>query len=112
MGGEEKKEEEKKEEPPKEEEKKEEEKKEEPEEPPPVAELTEEEAKMKFVKHDNPDLTDSMMDRFFADFSIPEKSEGFDEVKFEWDSVSKCKEFLRGFILEKKKTSRIDNLVV
>merc|ERR1712232_86571 len=107
----EKKEEEKKEEEaPKEEEKKEEEPEEESE--PPKVELSEEEAKMKFAKHDLPDITDSVLNNFYAEFSVPAKAEGFDEVKFEWDNESKCKDFLRSFILEKKKTARIENLVV
>merc|ERR1712232_1250459 len=106
----EKKEEEKKEEEaPKEEEKKEEEPEEESE--PPKVELSEEEAKMKFAKHDLPDITDSVLNNFYAEFSVPAKAEGFDEVKFEWDNESKCKDFLRSFILEKKKTARIENIV-
>eukprot|EP00929_Paragymnodinium_shiwhaense_P041190 TRINITY_DN213_c1_g1_i2.p1 TRINITY_DN213_c1_g1~~TRINITY_DN213_c1_g1_i2.p1 ORF type:complete len:750 (-),score=337.98 TRINITY_DN213_c1_g1_i2:95-2344(-) len=96
----------------KEEENKNEEKKEEEEETePPKVELTEEEEKMTFVKQDVPDITSLVLDASYASFSIPEKAEGFDDVKFEWEKEGQCKDSLRAWILEKKKTSKIDNLV-
>lgn len=77
---------------------------------PPKAELTEEEANTWFSKTGVGDLTQSVLDRYFTDFSIPEKAEGFDEVRFEWQKESESKEYLKKWMLERKRTSRIDHL--
>eukprot|EP00931_Biecheleriopsis_adriatica_P077426 TRINITY_DN50_c0_g1_i2.p1 TRINITY_DN50_c0_g1~~TRINITY_DN50_c0_g1_i2.p1 ORF type:complete len:847 (-),score=293.16 TRINITY_DN50_c0_g1_i2:58-2529(-) len=125
-GGEKKEEEEKKDEAEKkdETEKKEEEKKEEPKiteppeeefedlgEEPPKAELTEEEQKLWFMpKGAMSDLSQAMLNNAYASFTIPEKEEGFDDVKYEWQPEKKAKEYLRKWVLETKLTTRIENL--
>ncbi|CAE7939977.1 EMB2654, partial [Symbiodinium necroappetens] len=52
---------------------------------PPKVELTEEEENLSFLpKGAVPDLTPSVLSKAFANFTIPEKDEGFDEIKFIW----------------------------
>merc|ERR1712113_909362 len=47
-------------------------------------ELSAEESAMWYRKHTVPDLTPSALAKSFADFSIPDKAEGFDEIKYVW----------------------------
>jgi len=122
---EEKKEEEKKEDPPaeekKEEEKPEAEEKKEEEKEEEVAEeqmaeapkvtLTEEEEKLWFAKGGTPDLQPNVMDNAYVHFSLPEKDEGFDDVTFEWAKKDGAADYLKKSVLERKKTTRIENLV-
>eukprot|EP00929_Paragymnodinium_shiwhaense_P017201 TRINITY_DN1261_c4_g1_i1.p1 TRINITY_DN1261_c4_g1~~TRINITY_DN1261_c4_g1_i1.p1 ORF type:complete len:824 (-),score=378.51 TRINITY_DN1261_c4_g1_i1:179-2650(-) len=120
--GEEKKEEEKKDEAPKEEEKKEEEKKEEEkkeeeaekeeeeETEPPKVTLSEEEEKQWFVKFGTSDLNNQTLDSTYSNFSIPEKAEGFDSMDFEWETEKAAGEYLRKWILDRKRTTRIESL--
>eukprot|EP00931_Biecheleriopsis_adriatica_P121965 TRINITY_DN969_c0_g3_i1.p1 TRINITY_DN969_c0_g3~~TRINITY_DN969_c0_g3_i1.p1 ORF type:complete len:866 (-),score=253.14 TRINITY_DN969_c0_g3_i1:81-2606(-) len=97
---------------------KEEEVKEEPEEEddglgdePPKAELTEEEKTRYFKpKVGSGDLTASALAKHFANFSIPDQLEGFDEVRFEWEDEDKSKAYLRKWMLETKAVARIEDL--
>merc|ERR1711957_384650 len=105
---------EKKEEVKEEEVKKEEEAEEEDEEMsagPPKAALTEEELKTNFIKPTSrKDLLDWTLNASFGQFSIPEKAEGFDEVKYEWDDAAKSKQYLKTWVLERKITSRLEGI--
>merc|ERR1712060_774324 len=42
--------------------------------------------------------------------SVPEKSEGFDEINFNWTWDAKCKEHVKNYVLAKKATTRIEDL--
>merc|ERR1712137_1474402 len=98
---------------PKEDKKEEEKKPEEPEEEelvPPVAKLTEEEENTWFYPHDVKDIRRFEFNSVYTKFALPEKNEGFDEVKYEWQDAKKSQEYLRKMILEKKRTSRIEDL--
>merc|ERR1712113_416009 len=64
------------------------------EEPPEVV-LTEEEQKLWFMPPNLPDLTPHVLSNSFAQFTIPEKSDGFDDVKFEWQKGPESKSYLR-----------------
>merc|ERR1719382_1126667 len=77
---------------------------------PPKVELTEEEKKTWFAPPATHDLTSYMMEKCFANFSIPAKSEGFQEVRFEWQKEGPSKEYLQKWLLDKKRTTRIENL--
>merc|ERR1711953_1428763 len=77
---------------------------------PEKAELTEEESKTWFIKGGRADLSNTVLEKSFGDFSIPTKSEGFDDIKFEWQKEKASKEYLRNWVLEKKRTSCIDSL--
>merc|ERR1712048_1158727 len=83
---------------------------EEEDEEPPQAELTEEESKVFFTKGGIPDLSEQVLNKTFGDFSIPEKSEVFDEVKFVWQKEKASKEYLHKWVLERKRTCRLDHL--
>merc|ERR1712187_844181 len=91
--------------------KEEEEEEEEWEKEPPVVELTDEEKAKPFRPKATPDLTNSVMNLSFSKFSIPQKSEGFDEISFEWDTESKAQDYLIDWKKEQKLTCRIEDLV-
>merc|ERR1711920_340854 len=56
------------------------------------------------------DLTANIFAKSFARFSVPEKSEGFDEIKFNWTKDAKCKECVKTYVLAKKASTRIEDL--
>lgn len=78
---------------------------------PPKVELDADERKIFFAKKPRPDLEDRIITQSFAKFSVPEKSEGFDEVKFEWQDAKKATAYLRQWVLDKKKSTRVEDLV-
>lgn len=83
---------------------------EEKDEGPAVAELTEEEKAMKFRSTGLPDLTQEVMTKSYSKFSIPQKSEGFDDVRFAWDSEAQCTTFLKDWVLKNKLLMRVEGL--
>lgn len=94
------------------EEEKEEEKKEEEaamEEDTPI-ELTEEEKALWYRKFDTPDLTDQVLTKNFANFSLPTAEEGFDSVSYVWQTEAASTALLKDFVLKKKLTSRVEDL--
>jgi len=95
-----------------EEEESEDEKMEEPEEEekPPVATLTPVEKQICFQKTAMPDLVAAVLSANFAKFSIPDESEGFDEVRFTWSSADESAEHLRRWATDLKLTTRIEDL--
>merc|ERR1712039_153022 len=93
-----------------EEEKKEEEKAEEKEEEEKPVELTEEEKAICFRKTEVPDITPATLTKNFANYSIPTKEEGFDEVRFVWSKADVCASKFKEWLLENKRTQRIDDL--
>jgi hypothetical protein len=106
-------EEEKKEEEPEEEEPEEEE----PEEPEPVAEdppkmvLTDDEKQLPFRPAVVPDLTEYVLNTTFTKFSLPEKAEGFDEIRYEFlKEGAMCKKFVRDWISDRKLTTRVEDI--
>merc|ERR1711972_929471 len=110
--------------PPPEEEKEEEPDKtpEEPEEPdepdepepkdeePPVVELTVEEMSDRFFKNPIPDVTDYVMNTTFTKFSLPEKDEGFDSVRFLWSKEQEAGKYVKDWILAKKQNTRVEDV--
>eukprot|EP00931_Biecheleriopsis_adriatica_P077427 TRINITY_DN50_c0_g1_i3.p1 TRINITY_DN50_c0_g1~~TRINITY_DN50_c0_g1_i3.p1 ORF type:complete len:821 (-),score=308.17 TRINITY_DN50_c0_g1_i3:116-2341(-) len=79
---------------------------------PPTAELSEEEQKLFFLpKGPITDLAPSVLNKSFANFTIPEAEEGFDAVNFEWQPEAKAKEYLAKWVLETKATALIEDLV-
>lgn len=77
---------------------------------PPKAELTDEEKKKVFRTKPLSDVLPTTLGRFLDRFTLPDKSEGFDEVKFLWDPATKCQEYLRTWILEAKRNTPIEDL--
>merc|ERR1712224_928946 len=65
---------------------------------------------LKFRKSTVKDMTEKDLSSCFATFCLPEKEEGFDDIKYEWDSSSKSADYLKAWILERKNTQRVDDL--
>jgi len=80
------------------------------EEDPPKVELTAEEKALSFVKVTTPDLTQTTLNTSFGSFSVPEKDEGFDDVKFNWSDAAKSKALMKTYILDKKATTRVEDI--
>uniref|UniRef100_A0A7S4QTC1 Uncharacterized protein n=1 Tax=Alexandrium monilatum TaxID=311494 RepID=A0A7S4QTC1_9DINO len=76
----------------------------------PQAELTEEEKKLNFKPCTVNDITAPLLNSTFHLFCMPEKEEGFDEVRYVWQNEAKSKEYLKKWVSEKKVTSRIEDL--
>jgi len=79
-------------------------------EEPPKVQLTPEEKKQTFRKATPSDLTQYALNTAFMKFSVPDKDEGFDEIKGDWAALPKCKDYVRNWIQEKKTTTRIEEL--
>merc|ERR1711920_386293 len=77
---------------------------------PPKVELSNEEKKQWFRKPTSPDLTPYQLSTNFAKFSVPDKDEGFEEIKFEWYKGDRCKEYVGQWIRDRKTTTRIENI--
>jgi len=77
---------------------------------PPKVELDDEEKKTNFVTPKRKDLLDSVLNSSFRHFSIPDKSEGFDEIKFEWQPEGKSRSYLDTWRKQRKLTTRIDDI--
>merc|ERR1711957_993314 len=76
----------------------------------PEAELTEEEQKKWFRSKSNPDLKPQILNKFFGSFTIPEKSEGFDDIRYEWQDAAKSKKYLTSWVFDRKLTARVEDL--
>eukprot|EP00928_Gymnodinium_smaydae_P007295 TRINITY_DN12642_c0_g1_i1.p1 TRINITY_DN12642_c0_g1~~TRINITY_DN12642_c0_g1_i1.p1 ORF type:complete len:849 (-),score=205.53 TRINITY_DN12642_c0_g1_i1:276-2822(-) len=70
----------------------------------------EEEASAWYKKSRLPDLKEHVVDKHFVDFSLPQKSDGFEEVRFPWENAAACKARMEKFVTHKKLTARIDDL--
>jgi len=51
-----------------------------------------------------------VLSQSFAHFTIPEKEEGFDDIRYEWQKEAASKDYLRKWVLDRKLTSRIEDL--
>merc|ERR1712217_340575 len=90
----------------------EEEEKEEPlDETPPKVELTAEEKKILYFKGQCPDMTGYLLSTSFAMFSLPEKDEGFDDITYSWAKGTKAQEYIKKWILERKLSTKVEDLV-
>merc|ERR1711870_112045 len=79
-------------------------------EPAPRVELTEEEKKEVFRKRDTPDITPDEINRSFGKFTVPDKSEGFDEMRYEWEGAKESYDYLRKWVVARKQNDRMDDL--
>merc|ERR1711957_884396 len=79
---------------------------------PPKVELDADEKKQFFFKHEVKDLTPIVFSSSFSKFTIPEKDEGFDDIKFEWaKDATKSAEYLKTWVMDKKLNMRVEELV-
>merc|ERR1712226_1068065 len=76
-----------------------------------AVELTEQEKAICFSKADVEDLAQKDLSKFFGSFTLPDKAEGFDEVRFVWQKGPACEEYLKAWIKERKLTQRVEDLV-
>merc|ERR1712193_299448 len=74
-------------------------------------ELTADEKKLTFRKLAHPDMTTSNLASAFGSFTLPSKTEGFQEVKFVWSKQPDCEKKLKSWKMAKKSTERIEDLV-
>merc|ERR1712238_104779 len=72
--------------------------------------MGDEEKKIFFRKLPVPDLTAYLMNTSFTKFMLPEKAEGFDDLRYEWSKGTKCNDYLKQWVLDKKITMRIEDL--
>jgi len=84
--------------------------KEDEEEEQPEVKLSDEELAMDFLPPILQDLTTQELNRSFPSFSLPEDSEAFDEIQYEWQGEAESKDYLRKWILNRKLTVRIEDL--
>jgi len=63
-----------------------------------------------FPKPTIEDLTKKDLGNMFSSFSLPEKSEGFDDVKYAWQKDAKAVEYLKSWVSERKLTQRVEDL--
>lgn len=79
---------------------------------PPKVELTEEEKQIWFRPPSGgcSDLTLAALNQSFGSFSIPEVNSGFDEFRYEWQGDADSREYLSSWVMERKRTSRIEDL--
>eukprot|EP00930_Biecheleria_cincta_P096740 TRINITY_DN8853_c3_g1_i1.p1 TRINITY_DN8853_c3_g1~~TRINITY_DN8853_c3_g1_i1.p1 ORF type:complete len:858 (+),score=289.12 TRINITY_DN8853_c3_g1_i1:57-2630(+) len=80
-------------------------------EDPPKVELTAEEKSVVFRKLKDSDMSLYLLNTSFTKFSVPTADEGFDEVKYEWAKGSKASEHLKKWILDRKQSSRVEDIV-
>merc|ERR1719343_3065 len=83
------------------------------EEGPPQVELTEEEKKIWFrpvAAGSTGDIAAQVLSQSYGSFTTPTTSEGFDEVRYEWQGAEESAKYLKEWVLERKLTSRIDEL--
>eukprot|EP00442_Polarella_glacialis_P001634 CAMPEP_0115120122 /NCGR_PEP_ID=MMETSP0227-20121206/45498_1 /TAXON_ID=89957 /ORGANISM="Polarella glacialis, Strain CCMP 1383" /LENGTH=934 /DNA_ID=CAMNT_0002521721 /DNA_START=70 /DNA_END=2874 /DNA_ORIENTATION=+ len=80
------------------------------EEKPPAVTLTEEEKKMVFRKTEVPDMLPATLSACFATFTIPEKSEGFEEVNYSWSKAGKADTYMKEWQLAMKLSTPVQDL--
>jgi len=83
---------------------------EEEEEPRPIATLTEEEMKSVFRTPEVKDILTNALNASFMNFELPSKDEGFVEIQYEWGNEAASKAYFRNWMLEKKRTTRIEDI--
>jgi len=81
-------------------------------EKPPVVQLNEEEIKMTFRPTEHPDLSEWTLSASLNDFTLPDKSEGFENVTFTWNPKTKAENYFKEWKLRKKITTKLEELKV
>merc|ERR1712176_1397495 len=80
------------------------------EDKPPKVDLTDEEKKTWFKPQTFPDLMPQVMNASFSQFTIPEDGEDFEKFEFEWRDEATSRSYLRRWVLEKKRTTRLEDV--
>jgi len=74
------------------------------------AELEKEQAQCQKPKDSLPDISAEALTESFSKFSLPEKGEGFDEIRYEWSAKHQCEDYLKKWMLERQRSLRVDDL--
>jgi len=77
---------------------------------PPEVELTEEDKKVWFRPPPVSDLTSQVLNQAFGKFTLPQKTEGFDDIRYEWQPAAKANDYLRSWVLKEKVTAKMEDL--
>merc|ERR1719221_2056936 len=77
---------------------------------PPKVELADEERKQFFRKPKQSDILAATLSTAFTSFTLPEKEEGFDDVKYDWYTKTKSGTYLKNWVLNLKLTLRVEDL--
>merc|ERR1711933_148792 len=77
---------------------------------PPKVELAKEELALNFRKHAHPDLRQSVLAATLSKLSLPEKSEGFDEIRYVWQQAPEAAERMWKWSLERKLSTPVEDL--
>jgi hypothetical protein len=72
--------------------------------------LNDDDKKQWFSKGSVSDLTAKDLGNSFASFSLPDRSEGFDEIRYVWRDAAGCAEYMKKWIAEHKLTQRVEDL--
>merc|ERR1712003_71268 len=75
-----------------------------------TVELTEQEKNMWFSKPVVEDMIKKDLAQTFANFTLPAQDEGFDEIRYEWQSAESCAEYMKAWVKERKLTQRVEDL--
>jgi len=57
-----------------------------------------------------PDLSEKVLTSKYAKFPLPSASEGFDEIRYEWQDSKAAEAHLRKWVLERKSTLKVEGL--
>jgi len=55
-------------------------------------------------------LTPQVMASSYGKFTTPKEDEGFDDISYEWSKAEKAESYLKDWVMQKKATTRIDNI--
>jgi len=81
------------------------------EDEPPQAELTEDEMLLCYPPAgETPDVLPQVVAESLAEFSLPDLSEGFDAVEYEWSDATASAEHLRGWVRDSRLKARLHDL--
>jgi len=73
-------------------------------------ELTEEEKNLTHRKLAAKDLSEGSLAKCFGSFSLPEKAEGFDDVRYVWQNEADCVSYFEKWLMNMKRTQRAEGL--
>merc|ERR1712187_877810 len=73
-------------------------------------ELTAQEKSSFFNNALTPDMDEKELGRIFGTFTLPDKAEGFDEVRFVWQNQAKSDEYLKAWVKTRKLNQRVEDL--
>merc|ERR1712217_132285 len=73
-------------------------------------ELTAEEKNCFFNNALTPDMDEKELGRIFGTFSLPDKAEGFDEIKYVWQNQAKSEEYVKAWVKTRKLNQRVEDL--